>query len=53
MSARDRARQWLKVNAEPGPIDPLEAMHDDAEAIATADNIIRALLAELDEKEAS
>jgi hypothetical protein len=52
MSAREDAERWLRIIAEPGPIDPLAAMHDDAEAIEYAEKIIRALLVELDEKEA-
>lgn len=52
MTVREDAERWLRVVAEPGPIDPLAAMHDDAEAIEHAEKIIRALLVELDRKDA-
>lgn len=43
---RARAERWLRLVSEPGPIDPLAAMHDDADAITEAESVIRLLLSE-------
>jgi hypothetical protein len=38
------ASRWLDEVAKPGPIDPLAAMHDDADAITEAQRVLRAAL---------
>lgn len=43
---RERAATWLRLVQEPGPIDPLHGMHDDADCIAAAESIIRDFLAD-------